>query len=121
MSTAPVMALDEACHHRPTRKPPPLLLPVAAPLSGWLLCGELVPGTIGQLQDDLVLQVVDLPQPAVIGNVVPVHEGLQTKETRCERCQMTLVSRAPVSLCRTETGRKDLDSLLPGLVSKGPM
>lgn len=85
-STAPVMALDETCHHRAMRKPPtPLLLPVAAPPSGWLLCGELVPGTIGQFQDDLVLQVVDLPQPAVIGYIVPVHEGLKTKETGRER------------------------------------
>lgn len=91
------------------RKPPPPLRPAAAPPSGWLLCGELVPGTIGQLQDDLVLQVVDLPQPAVIGDVVPVHEGLQTQETGCETALDTGVRGTP-PLCRAETGRKDLGS-----------
>lgn len=35
-----------------------------------------VPGSIGELEDDLVLQVIDLAQPAVIGYVVSIHERL---------------------------------------------
>ena len=54
-----------------------------------------VPGAIGQLQDDLVLQVVDLPQPAVIGYVVPVHEGLQTRAQGCEGRQAPAPSVPP--------------------------
>jgi len=35
-----------------------------------------VPGSIGKLEDDLVLQIIDLAQPAVIGYVVTIHERL---------------------------------------------
>lgn len=34
------------------------------------------PGTVGEFENNLVLEVVDFAQPAVIGDVVPVHEGL---------------------------------------------
>ena len=36
-----------------------------------------LPGSIGQFEDDEVGQVVNLPQPKVIGDVVPVHKGLE--------------------------------------------
>lgn len=39
-----------------------------------------VPGSIGKLEDDLVLQIIDLAQPAVIGYVVTIHEGLWRKQ-----------------------------------------
>lgn len=35
-----------------------------------------VPGSIGKLEDYLVLQIIDLAQPAVIGYVVTIHERL---------------------------------------------
>lgn len=42
----------------------------------------VVPGSIGKLEDDLVLQVVDLAQPAVIGYVVTIHERLRKQEAK---------------------------------------
>ena len=36
-----------------------------------------LPGSVGQFEDDVVGQVVNLPQPEVIGDVVPIHKGLE--------------------------------------------
>lgn len=36
-----------------------------------------LPGSIGQLEDDVIGQVVHFPQPEVIGDVVAVHERLK--------------------------------------------
>lgn len=79
--------------------------------------GIYLPGTVGQLQNDLVLQVIDLPQPAVIGDVVPIHEGLQTKGTGAVRQQTMLMPEGTNSSCAPlrEVG-KALDSLVFGPV-----
>lgn len=39
-----------------------------------------VPGSVGELEDDVIGQVVHLPQPEVVGNVVTVHEGLGDRQ-----------------------------------------
>lgn len=83
----------------------PCPFPNGPALRGLLCGGETAPGAVGQFQDDLVLQVVDLAQPAVVGDVVPVHEGLQTRQTGGERRRRTLVSRTLVPLGPTD-GRK---------------
>lgn len=49
-------------------------------LKGESIQQEEVPGSIGKLEDDLVLQIIDLAQPAVIGYVVTIHEGLRRKQ-----------------------------------------
>lgn len=36
-----------------------------------------LPGSIGQLEDDVIGQVVHFPQPEVVGDVVAVHERLK--------------------------------------------
>lgn len=36
-----------------------------------------LPGSVRQLEDDVIGQVVHLPQPELIGDVVTVHERLQ--------------------------------------------
>lgn len=41
---------------------------------GSVFCAHRTPGSIGKLEDDLVLQIIDLSQPAVIGYVVTIHE-----------------------------------------------
>lgn len=46
------------------------------------LLQQEVPGSIGKLEDDLVLQIIDLAQPAVIGYVVTIHERLQKQERK---------------------------------------
>lgn len=39
-----------------------------------------LPGSIGELEDDVISQVVHFPQPEVIGNVVAVHKRLETQQ-----------------------------------------
>lgn len=36
-----------------------------------------LPGTVGELEDDVISQVVHFPQPEVVGDVVAVHKRLE--------------------------------------------
>lgn len=61
-------------------------------LKGESIQQKEVPGSIGKLEDDLVLQIIDLAQPAVIGYVVTIHEGLQRKQ------KTNLINSSPCTL-----------------------
>lgn len=36
-----------------------------------------IPCSVGQLQDDAIAEVIHLPQPEIVHNVITIHERLQ--------------------------------------------
>lgn len=49
------------------------------------------PGSVGKLEDDVIGQIVDFPQPEVKVNVVAIHEGLRIEETKLYKHMHTQV------------------------------
>lgn len=55
-----------------------------------------LPGSIGELEDDVISQVVHFPQPEVIGNVVSVHKRLWRTQSQQDQNLFYILTNSEV-------------------------
>lgn len=63
-----------------------------------------IPDSVGQLQDDAIAEVIHLPQPEIIHNVIAIHKRLQGDQRR----ERTIMGKDDLIISWTVDVRKSL-------------